>query len=195
MDDATRRKRLRAEAERYGASPVGIERAVELIAAVQERDRADYRANFGGELTLDQWLDGYGTDGLDQLLAYAAEKAGLDQHDSDAMRRIVTSAALGEQRDTAAEEDDDQEGFIIGDHPEHGWIVDGPYDNSVAAVLDLFGFVYDAALGTHHIPDGVDPIGALHRVVPALQELGANFVILGGQAAAEAACASEDDDH
>lgn len=194
MDDTTRQERLRAEAQRHGASPAAIERAVEIIAAVQERDRADYRANFGGELTLDQWLDEYGTDGFDQLLAFAAEKAGLDHRDSDALRHVVTAAALGEQRDAAAEEAADQDGFIIGEHPEHGWIVDGPYDSNIAAVLELAGFAYDTTLGTHHIPDGVDPLGALHRAVPVLQELGASFVILSAQAAADAAGAPEDTD-
>ncbi|MEU4347174.1 hypothetical protein [Streptomyces sp. NPDC023838] len=97
MDQTGRQELLRAEAERHGVSPSAIEHAVEVIAAVQRRDRADYRANFGGELTLDQWFEEYGTDGFNQLLAYAARKAGLGGHGPDMLRRVLTAAALAEQ--------------------------------------------------------------------------------------------------
>lgn len=51
MDQPTREQLLHAEAAKYGIAPDVIDRAVGVIAAVQRRDRADFRKNFGGELT------------------------------------------------------------------------------------------------------------------------------------------------
>ncbi|MCX4776742.1 hypothetical protein [Streptomyces sp. NBC_01264] len=97
MDQSAREEQLRAEAEQHGVSPAAIQDAVEVIAAVQQRDRDDYRANFGGELTLDQWFEGYGTHGFNQLLTYAANKSGLGDDGPDVLRRVLTAAALAEQ--------------------------------------------------------------------------------------------------
>ncbi|WP_406186134.1 hypothetical protein [Streptomyces sp. NBC_01006] len=97
MDQSAREEQLRAEAEQHGVSPAAIQHAVEVIAAVQQRDRDDYRANFGGELTLDQWFEGYGTHGFNQLLTYAAHKSGLGSEGPDMLRRVLTAAALAEQ--------------------------------------------------------------------------------------------------
>ncbi|KNB53521.1 hypothetical protein [Streptomyces caatingaensis] len=226
MDQNARQELVRAEAERHGVSPSAVEYAVDVIAAVQRRDRADYRANFGGELTLDEWFDGYGPSGFDELLVYAARKADLGDRGPDALRRVLTAAALAEQstagsgsrrlarlldqpkeadagvaqdapadgtpkteaQGPAAEECVNASGpLLFGEHPEHGWIVDGPYDSAVASVLEQAGFCYDAALGTHRIPAAVDPWTALHRASPALQQRDVSFVILNAQAAAEAA--------
>ncbi|MFI1563832.1 hypothetical protein ACH4ZX_12365 [Streptomyces sp. NPDC020490] len=92
MDQPTREQLLHAEAARYGIAPAVIDRAVGVIAAVQRRDRADFRQNFGGELTPDRWLAAYGVSGFRELCAYAARKAGLGE-DGDLIMRIVSAVA------------------------------------------------------------------------------------------------------
>ncbi|WP_431993322.1 hypothetical protein [Streptomyces albogriseolus] len=91
MDQPTREQLLHAEAAKYGIAPVVIDRAVGVIAAVQRRDRDDFRRNFGGELTPDRWLAAYGVSGFKELCAYAARKAGLG--DGDLIMRIVSAVA------------------------------------------------------------------------------------------------------
>lgn len=228
MDQSAREEQLRAEAERHGAPPAAVQYAVEVIAAVQRRDRDDYRHNFGGELTLDQWFEGYGTEGFNQLLTYAAGKAGLGDGGPGVLRRVLTAAALAEQDSTVespahrlgfavrpagrdgsvghtdvgvsraaepdpagqkSEEDADDSGPVIlfGEHPEHGWIADGLYDDSIVAILEQAGFCYDSALATHRIPAAVDPWVVLHRVARALQQHDVGFLVLDAKSAAEAA--------
>ncbi|MFD3756761.1 hypothetical protein [Streptomyces sp. NPDC058622] len=228
VDQSAREEQLRAEAERNGVSPAAIQHAVEVIAAVQRRDRDDYRANFGGELTLDQWFEGYGTEGFNQLLTYAAGKAGLGDGGPGVLRRVLTAAALAEQDPTAespahrlgfaarpvgpdgfvgytdvgvsraaepdpagqkSEEDADDSGpmILFGEHPEHGWIADGLYDDSIVAILEQAGFCYDSVLATHRIPAAVDPWVVLRRVARGLQQHDVGFLILDAKSAAEAA--------
>ncbi|MGC9539956.1 hypothetical protein [Streptomyces sp. UG1] len=92
MDQPTREQLLHAEAAKYGVAPDVIDRAVGVIAAAQRRDRADFRRNFGGELTPDRWLAAYGVSGFRDLCAYAAHKAGLVD-DGDLIMRIVSAVA------------------------------------------------------------------------------------------------------
>ncbi|MFG2956339.1 hypothetical protein ACGF5O_21780 [Streptomyces sp. NPDC048291] len=93
MDQPTRERLLHAEAARHGIAPDVIDRAVGVIAAVQRRDRADFRENFGGELTPDRWLAAHGVSGFKELCAYAARKAGLAD-DGGLIMRIVSAVAL-----------------------------------------------------------------------------------------------------
>ena len=98
MDQLAREQLLHAEAAKYGIAPDVIDRAVGIIAAVQRRDREDFRRNFGGELTPDRWLAAYGVSGFEKLCAYAARKAGLD--DGALIMQIVSAVAPPpEQRD------------------------------------------------------------------------------------------------
>ncbi|KPI15640.1 hypothetical protein OK074_2085 [Actinobacteria bacterium OK074] len=94
MDQPTREELLRAEAAKYGIDPAVIDRAVKVITAVQRRDRADYRKNFGGELTPDRWFAEYGQSGFEQLCADAARTAGLGDN-GDLILRIVSAVAPG----------------------------------------------------------------------------------------------------
>ncbi|GGL03551.1 hypothetical protein [Streptomyces flaveus] len=91
MDQPNREQLLHAEAAKYGIAPAVIDRVVSVIAAVQRRDRADYRANFGGELTPDRWLAAYGVSGFQELCTRAAHHAGLP--DGDVIMRIVAAVA------------------------------------------------------------------------------------------------------
>lgn len=92
MDQPTREQLLYAEAAKHGVSPEQIHRAVDLIAAVQRRDREDFRTNFGGELTPDRWLAYYGVAGFKDLCAKAAQEAGLGDN-GDLIMRIVSAVA------------------------------------------------------------------------------------------------------
>lgn len=92
MDQPTREQLLHAEAAKYGVAPDVIDRAVSVIAAVQRRDRADFRRNFGGELTPDRWLAAYGVSGFRDLCTLAAQQAGLGD-DGDLIMRIVSAVA------------------------------------------------------------------------------------------------------
>ncbi|MGW1878458.1 hypothetical protein [Streptomyces sp. NPDC001975] len=92
MDQPTRERLLHAEAARYGIAPDMIDRAVSVVAAVQRRDRADFRKHFGTELTPDRWLAAYGVSGFRELCAYAARKAGLGD-DGELITRIVSAIA------------------------------------------------------------------------------------------------------
>ncbi|MBC9719378.1 hypothetical protein H9Y04_43400 [Streptomyces sp. TRM66268-LWL] len=65
-----------------------------VIAAVQRRDRADYRANVGGELTLDAWITEYGESGIRELCSFAARQAGLGEHAGDLVQRIIGDTVL-----------------------------------------------------------------------------------------------------
>jgi hypothetical protein len=94
----TREQLLHTEAARYGVSPALIDRAVGIIAAVQRRDRADFRRNFGGELTPDRWLAAYGVSGFKELCAYAAQKSGLSDDGNVIMRIVSAIAPEPEQR-------------------------------------------------------------------------------------------------
>ncbi|WP_405999383.1 hypothetical protein [Streptomyces sp. NBC_00829] len=99
MDQSTREQLLYAEAAKHGVSPAQIHRAVDIVAAVQRRDREDFRTNFGGELTPDRWLAGYGVAGFEELCAKAAQQSGLGD-DGDLITRIVSAiAAQPELRD------------------------------------------------------------------------------------------------
>ncbi|MGW7542119.1 hypothetical protein ACWGKQ_13500 [Streptomyces sp. NPDC054770] len=98
MDQPTRERLLHAEAARYGIAPDVIDRAVGVIAAVQRRDRADFRENFGGELTPDRWLAAHGVSGFKELCAYAARKAGLADDGGLIMRIVSAVAPQPEQR-------------------------------------------------------------------------------------------------
>ncbi|MFJ2342347.1 hypothetical protein [Streptomyces antimycoticus] len=99
MDQPTREQLLHAEAAKYGIAPPVIDRAVSIIAAVQRRDRADYRRNFGGELTPDRWLATYGVSGFAELCARAARLAGLGDNGKLLMRIVSAVAPLPEQCD------------------------------------------------------------------------------------------------
>ncbi|MGW2886383.1 hypothetical protein ACWDDN_13700 [Streptomyces griseoruber] len=92
MDQPTHQRLLHAEAAKYGIAPEMIDRAVGVIAAVQRRDRADFRRNFGGELTPDRWLAAHGVSGFKELCAYAARTAGLGD-DGDLIMRVVSAIA------------------------------------------------------------------------------------------------------
>ncbi|MEU5093700.1 hypothetical protein [Streptomyces sp. NPDC020996] len=92
MDQPTREQLLHAEAAKYGIAPDVIDSAVGVIAAVQRRDRDDFRRNFGGELTPDRWLAAYGVSGFKELCAYATRKAGLGD-DGGLVMRIVSAVA------------------------------------------------------------------------------------------------------
>ncbi|MFF3056385.1 hypothetical protein [Streptomyces sp. NPDC057909] len=48
MDQPTREQLLYAEAAKYGVSPDQIRRAVDIIAAVQRRDREDFAPTSAG---------------------------------------------------------------------------------------------------------------------------------------------------
>ncbi|MGW7237073.1 hypothetical protein [Streptomyces sp. NPDC054804] len=98
MDQPTRERLLHAEAARHGIAPDVIDRAVGVIAAVQRRDRADFRENFGGELTPDRWLAAHGVSGFKELCAYAARKAGLADDGGLIMRIVSAVAPQPEQR-------------------------------------------------------------------------------------------------
>lgn len=98
MDQSTREQLLHAEAAKYGIAPDLIDRAITVIAAVQRRDRADFRRNFGGELTPDRWLAAYGASGFKELCAYAARKAGLGDGGDLIMRIVSAIAPPPEQR-------------------------------------------------------------------------------------------------
>ncbi|WP_438491926.1 hypothetical protein [Streptomyces asiaticus] len=99
MDQPTREQLLHAEAAKYGIAPAVIDRAVSVIAAVQRRDRDDYRRNFGGELTPDQWLAAYGVSGFAKLCGRAARLVGLGDNGDLIMRIVSAVAPLPEQRD------------------------------------------------------------------------------------------------
>ncbi|WP_236244196.1 hypothetical protein [Streptomyces sp. CC210A] len=91
---------LHGEAAKYGIAPDVIDRVVSVIAAVQRRDRDDYRKNYGGELTPDRWLAAYGVSGFRELCAHAARLTGLGNVDVDVIVRIVSAVAPApEQRD------------------------------------------------------------------------------------------------
>ncbi|WP_425245361.1 hypothetical protein [Streptomyces sp. NEAU-NA10] len=92
MDQSTREQLLHAEAAKYGIAPDVIDRAVGVIAAVQRRDRADFRRNFGGELTPDRWLATHGVSGFKELCAYAARQAGI-VGGGELIMRIVSAVA------------------------------------------------------------------------------------------------------
>ncbi|CAM5469923.1 hypothetical protein [Streptomyces aurantiogriseus] len=92
MDQPTRERILHTEAAKYGIAPDVIDRAVGVIAAVQRRDRADFRRNFGGDLTPDRWLAAHGVSGFEELCAHAARTAGLGD-DGDLIMRIVSAIA------------------------------------------------------------------------------------------------------
>ncbi|MFB6640253.1 hypothetical protein ACFCYF_23690 [Streptomyces chartreusis] len=108
MDQSTREQLLHAEAAKHGVTASAIDHAVSVIAAVQRRDRADYAAHFGGELTPDRWLSGHGVSGFDELCAYAAQQAGLGDGGGELVRRIVAAIAP----EPEAREDD---------RPVHWW--------------------------------------------------------------------------
>ncbi|MEU3046246.1 hypothetical protein ABZ705_06865 [Streptomyces sp. NPDC006984] len=91
MDQPTREQLLYAEAAKHGVSLDQIHRAVDIIAAVQRRDREDFRTKFGGELTPDRWLAAYGVSGFRELCTRAAHRAGLP--DGDVIMRIVSAIA------------------------------------------------------------------------------------------------------
>ena len=99
MDQSTREQLLYAEAAKHGVSLARIHRAVDIIAAVQRRDREDFRTNFGGELTPDRWLAGYGVAGFEDLCAKAAEQAGLGDNGGLIMRIVSAIAPEPELRD------------------------------------------------------------------------------------------------
>ncbi|MDQ8706828.1 hypothetical protein RCO28_30805 [Streptomyces sp. LHD-70] len=162
MENSTRREQLRAEAERFGVDSAAVEFAVEVIAAVQHHDRDDYRVSFGGDLTLDEWLAGYGPDGFQKLLAFASRKAELGERGPALLQHLIGSAAIrdatGQQEPDAQEAEDglglaessaereDLSGeapIVFGEHPELGWIADGPCGGAVATALEHAGFVYD----------------------------------------------------
>ncbi|WP_432033669.1 hypothetical protein [Streptomyces antibioticus] len=92
MDQPTREQLLHAEAAKYGIAPEAIDVAVRIITAVQNRDRADFRKNFGGQLTPDRWLAAHGVSGFRELCAFAAREAGLGE-DGDVIIRIVSAVA------------------------------------------------------------------------------------------------------
>ncbi|WP_406354313.1 hypothetical protein [Streptomyces sp. NBC_00658] len=99
MDQSTREELLYAEAAKHGVSPAQIHRAVDIIAAVQRRDRQDFRTNFGEELTSDRWLAGYGVAGFEDLCAKAAQEAGLGDNGGLVMRIVSAIAPEPELRD------------------------------------------------------------------------------------------------
>jgi hypothetical protein len=113
VDQPTREQLLHTEAAKYGIAPDVIDRAVGIITAVQRRDRADFRRNFGGELTPDRWLAAYGVSGFEELCSYAVRKAGLGDDGGEVIRRIVSAVASPpEQR--------------ADDRPVHFWAVPSP---------------------------------------------------------------------
>ncbi|MEV3857587.1 hypothetical protein AB0J38_25070 [Streptomyces sp. NPDC050095] len=71
--------------------------------------------------------------------------------------------------------------IVIGHHPDHGWIVDGPGRQlpHVGELLVGAGFVYDNVLGTHRIPDSTDPYALLQRALPTLQMFDVDYMLLG----------------
>lgn len=93
MDQSTREQLLHAEAAKHGIAPTVIDHAVGVIAAVQRRDRADYAANFGSELTPDRWLAGYGVSGFNALCAFAALQAGLGPDGGRIVQQVVAAIA------------------------------------------------------------------------------------------------------
>lgn len=99
MDESTREQLLYAEAAKHGVSPAQIHRAVSIIAAVQRRDREDYRTSFGAELTPDRWLAGYGVAGFEDLCAKAAQQAGLGDNGGLVMRIVSAIAPAPDLRD------------------------------------------------------------------------------------------------
>ena len=99
MDQPTREQLLHDEAAKYGITPDVIDRAVGVIAAVQRRDSADFRRNFGGELTPDRWLAAYGVSGFRELCGHAARQAGLGDNGDLIMRIVSAVAPMPEQHD------------------------------------------------------------------------------------------------
>ncbi|MEV0735412.1 hypothetical protein AB0I51_05480 [Streptomyces sp. NPDC050549] len=156
MDQPTREQLLHAEAARHGIAPDTIDRAVSVIAAVQRRDRADFRRNFGGELTPDRWLAAYGVSGFKDLCAHAAHQAGLDHRSDsgDVILRIVSAIAP-----VPKQHDDDR--------PVQFWArpLTSPGEASFSAYRVtyespdemLLGFDWSSALLRSHLH------GALHR--------------------------------
>ncbi|MFE0642786.1 MULTISPECIES: hypothetical protein [unclassified Streptomyces] len=100
MDQHTRERLLHDEAAKHGIAPDVIDRVVGVIAAVQRRDRDDFRASFGRELTPDRWLAAYGVSGFKELCGRAARQAGLggDDIDIDTIVRVVSAVAPTPER-------------------------------------------------------------------------------------------------
>ncbi|WOX11481.1 hypothetical protein [Streptomyces sp. N50] len=146
MDQSTREQLLYAEAAKHGVSRDQIHRAVSIIAAVQRRDRQDYRTNFGGELTPDRWLAGYGVAGFEDLCAKAAQEAGLGDDNSVLIMRIVSAIApRPELRDD--------------DRPVHFWA--RPLADPSEAEFPAYRVTYDDPKA--EISTGFDWSGALLR--------------------------------
>ncbi|MGI5401968.1 hypothetical protein ACQEVG_21490 [Streptomyces sp. CA-135486] len=147
MDQPTREQLLYAEAATHGVRPDQIHRAVDLIAAVQRRDREDFRTTFGGELTPDRWLAGYGVEGFKQLCAKAAQQAGLGDSGDLIMRIVSAVAPEPELRDD--------------DRPVHFWA--RPLTDPAEAVFPAYRVTYDHPKADT-IP-GFDWSGALVRTM------------------------------
>ncbi|MFY1677405.1 hypothetical protein [Streptomyces sp. WMMC905] len=144
----TREQLLHTEATKYGIAPDVIDRAVSVIAAVQRRDRDEFRKNYGGEMTPDQWLAAYGVSGFRELCAHAARQAGLGDVDVDVdvIVRIVSAVA------PAPEQHDD-------DRPIQFWA--RPLTDPEEATFPAYRVSYEAP-GADSTP-GFDWSGALLR--------------------------------
>jgi hypothetical protein len=150
VDQSTQEQLLHAEAAKHGIAPDTIDRAVSVIAAVQRRDRADFRRNFGGELTPDRWLAAYGVSGFKKLCAHAAHQAGLDHRSDsgDVIMRIVSAIA------PAPEQHDDDRPVLFWARP-----LNSPEEASFSAYRvtyespdeTLLGFDWSSALLRSHL--------------------------------------------
>ncbi|MFE7565391.1 hypothetical protein ACFU76_00260 [Streptomyces sp. NPDC057539] len=145
MDEPTREQLLYAEAAKHGVSPAQIHRAVDIIAAVQRRDREDYRTSFDAELTPDRWLAGYGVAGFEDLCANAAQQAGIGDNGGLIMRIVSAIAPEPELRND--------------DRPVQFWA--RPLTDPTEAEFTAYRVTYDYPEA--EISTGFDRSGALLR--------------------------------